>query len=119
MYGESEFQDFANRTGNKSRAEFEKILQASYSEETGAGARIDIKRLHLNSKGDLDDLFKGSSYDVVIYDGHGSSKKKELLPGGNVTITPEDLKDALAGQERSRKRCSFTDATPPSLDLPV
>jgi hypothetical protein len=104
MYGDSQFEDWKKQTGNKSRAAFETAMKATYSDEAGPGARIDIKRLYLTKKSDVKDMFRGSSYDVVIYNGHASSKKKELIPGGSVTITPEDLGDAMAGATRAPRR---------------
>jgi hypothetical protein len=104
MYGESQFADYMKMTGHKNRAEFEKTLGASYAEEGGSGAQVTVKRLDLKDKSDLDDFFKGTSYDVVVYDGHGSSKAKQILPGGKVVVTPEDLQSALAGAKTAPKK---------------
>ena len=59
---------------------------------------------NLIKKSDLKDIFRGSSFDVVIYNGHASPKKKELTPGGNVTITPDDLRDAKAGATKAPRK---------------
>jgi hypothetical protein len=96
MYGEDQYLYFRQQTRGGGRTQFEDLLKTTYKEEAGDNANIVVKRLKLKDKDDLAGVFKGGAYDVIIYNGHGGSKKKEIYPGGNVALTPEDIHDALA-----------------------
>jgi RHS repeat-associated protein len=107
MYGESQFQDFAKVTGNRDRRVFERALSASYGAEAGKGGQIVVERLNLKSGDDVKAIFKGKSYDVVVYTGHGMENRRELAPGSGVKITPEHLAEAFKGAEKAPEAVYF------------
>lgn len=103
MYGEDQYTEFHKGTG-QSRAFYEQSLKATYSEEAGNNANVVVKRLALKRKEDLAGVFKGGAYDVIVYNGHGGSAKKEIYPGGGVAITPDDMHEALSEAKLSPKK---------------
>jgi len=109
-YNEDQFKDWSTwrRTKNfRPRADFEKQLADSYSPEAGANAKIIVKRLNLKDADDLQKVFNGSSYDVWVFDGHGSGKAKQIFPGGKVVLVPEDIEKAFAGAKAIPKKMYF------------
>ncbi len=108
MYGNTQYQDFAQHSGKSSRAVFEKALKASYQQEGGADAEYVVVEISSKSKEDMEKLFKGSSFDTVVYDGHGSGKGKLLLPEGKLgTITPDELAEWSSLAESKPKKFFF------------
>ena len=108
MYGNSQFQDFATHTHHRSRREFEQALKTSYRKEGGDNSEYVVVEISSKTKDDLENVFKGSAYDVMVYDGHGSGKHKIILPEGKLgSLTPEDLADALKGAQSKPKKFFF------------
>ena len=108
MYGGTQFTDFAEHTHHNSRAEFENALKAAYREEGGQNAEyvaVDISKM---TQDQFKKFFKGSSYDVVVYDGHGSGRQKIILPEGRLgSLKPEDLEEAFSGAKSAPKKLFF------------
>src|SRR5690349_10620272 len=60
------------------------------------------------NKDQFNKLFKGSTYDVVVYDGHGSGKQKIILPEGKLgALTPDDIAEAVKGAKSGPKQFYF------------
>ena len=95
MYSEDQFKEFQSNTRGANRVAFHEALKATYQAETGNKAAVLVQMVA--SKNDLRRLVTGQSFDVITYKGHGSLNTRELLPGGNVGISPKDIHDALAG----------------------
>jgi RHS repeat-associated protein len=110
MYGNSQFQDFAKFTHNTSRGYFEQQLKATYAQEGGKNAEYVVVDISKMSKDEFKKFFKDSSYDVAVYDGHGSSNKKQkmILPEGKLGyLTPDDLAEAVHGAKSAPKQFYF------------
>lgn len=107
LYGEGMFEDFAKVTRNHNRTSYEQVLKAGYKEEAGDNAEITVRRLSLKNREDLADLFKGQSYDVIIYNGHGGTRTKEIFPGNQVALSPQDIRSALGNAKTPPKKMYF------------
>jgi RHS repeat-associated protein len=95
MYSEDQFKEFQSKARSADRPAFHEALKATYKAETGDKAAVLVQMV--GSKHDLRKLVTGKSFDVITYKGHGSLNTRELLPGGDVGISPKDIHDALAG----------------------
>jgi hypothetical protein len=108
MYGNSQYTDFAEHSHKYSRAYFEQALKNSYRQEGGDNAEYVAVEISSKTKDDFEKLFKGSSYDTVVYDGHGSGKTKIILPEGKLgSLTPEDIEGAFKGAKSKPKKLFF------------
>jgi RHS repeat-associated protein len=105
MYGDDMYTDQGRKSG-LSRAAYENLLRQTYQAEAGPNATVVVKALKLKESGDLAGVFKGGSYDAVIYNGH-AGMGKELFPGGDVRLTPQDIHDALSEAKVSPKKFFF------------
>jgi RHS repeat-associated protein len=107
MYGDSQYKDFAQHAKKWDRGYFEQALKSSYQKEGGADADYVVVEISSKTKDDMEKLFKGSSFDTVVYDGHGSGKTKVLLPEGKLgSITPTELAD-WSSQAKSKPKKFF------------
>jgi hypothetical protein len=92
----------------KDRAYFEQALKNAYREEGGENAEYTVVNISSKTKDDFEKLFKGSSYDTVVYDGHGSNIKKIILPEGKLgMLKPADFEEALKGAASKPKQMFF------------
>jgi RHS repeat-associated protein len=108
MYGDDMYEHFRQQTGGQSRAAYENALRHTYKEEAGNNANIVVQRVdNIKEAGDLTRIFQGGKYDVIVYNGHGGSRTKEIFPAGNLRITPQDIHDALTAAKITPKKMFF------------
>ena len=107
MYGDDMYEHYRAKTGGN-RTAYETALKTTYKEEAGDNANIVVKRIdNLKDAEDLTRIFKEGKYEVIVYNGHGSGTKKQISPNKNVTITPQDIHDALKEAKLTPKKMFF------------